>query len=133
MRRTVAVTVAALASLPVLAGTAHAAPADMDAPYARAAAKVHHDATLLAGKNIESVTRGGLGTIVTGVYCVKVSDPEIDLANAAINATLNNDRGEITAIGNPHAYCSSATDTITVVTSDSSGNQADRPFTVTVQ
>ncbi|MCG0285201.1 hypothetical protein [Streptomyces sp. PSAA01] len=91
------------------------------------------DATVLASKNVASVTRGS-GTTAAGVYCVKVSDPNVvdDLANGAIVATLNNFRGEITAIGTPHAYCGGATDAITVVTSNSNGEPADRPFTVAV-
>ncbi|WP_369776350.1 hypothetical protein [Streptomyces sp. R33] len=66
------------------------------------------------------------------MYCIKVSDSNIGLTSAAILATLNNSRGEITAIGGSHGYCGNPTDTITIVTSDSSGNSADRPFTVAV-
>ncbi|RCV51862.1 hypothetical protein [Marinitenerispora sediminis] len=105
---------------------------DIDAPYARAAAKVSDNARLLHTKNVESVTRG-TGTSIRGVYCVKVSPSAVrDLSTAAIVATLNNSRGEITAIGAPHAYCGNATDTITIVTSQSNGSAADRPFTVAV-
>ncbi|MCX5434829.1 hypothetical protein OHU11_42400 (plasmid) [Streptomyces sp. NBC_00257] len=124
-----ALALGAVTSLAVLSGTAAAA--GMDAPYARAAAKVSSNASLLGSKNVGSVTRG-TGTSQAGVYCVKVSDSNINLASAAIVATLNNSRGEITAIGQPHGYCGNATDTITIVTSDSSGNSADRPFTVAV-
>ncbi|MFE9139442.1 hypothetical protein [Streptomyces sp. NPDC007355] len=124
-----ALVLGAVTSLAVLSGTAAAS--GMDAPYARAAAKVSGTASLLGSKNVDAVTRG-TGTNQAGVYCVKVSDPGIDLSSAAILATLNNSRGEITAIGGPHGYCGNATDAITVVTSDSSGNSADRPFTVAV-
>ncbi|MFD5422633.1 hypothetical protein ACFWJT_32040 [Streptomyces sp. NPDC127069] len=123
--RVVALVVAGAASVSVLSGVAVAA--DLNAPYARAAAKVAADGTLLEGKNVASVTRAGAGT-----YCVKVSDAAIDLASAAVVATLNNNRGEITAIGAPHGYCGNATDTITVVTSNSAGTGTDRPFTVAV-
>ncbi|MFF8917147.1 hypothetical protein ACF08M_28485 [Streptomyces sp. NPDC015032] len=100
--------------------------------YAVAAAKVAGNATLLDTKNVTSVTRGN-GTSSKGVYCVKVSARAVhDLATAAIVATLNNSRGEITAIGAPHSCCGNNADTITVVTSDSSGTAADRPFTVAV-
>ncbi|MCX5174083.1 hypothetical protein [Streptomyces virginiae] len=127
--RVVALALGAVTALAVLSGTAAAA--GMDAPYARAAAKVSGTASLLGSKNVDAVTRG-TGTNQAGVYCVRVSDSNIDLGSAAIVATLNNSRGEITAIGGPHGYCGGATDTITIVTSDSSGNSADRPFTVAV-
>ncbi|WP_167543257.1 hypothetical protein [Streptomyces violaceusniger] len=133
-RRTSRVLVLILGAVTTLTALSGSASADgMDAPYARAAAKVAQDATVLASKNVASVTRGS-GTTAAGVYCVKVSDPNVveDLADAAIVATLNNFRGEITAIGAPHAYCGRATDAITVVTSNSSGEPADRPFTVAV-
>ncbi|MEU3827977.1 hypothetical protein GT045_02235 [Streptomyces sp. SID486] len=128
--RVVALALGAVTSLAVLSGTAAAA-GNLDAPYARAAAKVSGTASLLGSKNVDAVTRG-TGTNQAGVYCVKVSDSNIDLSSAAIVATLNNSRGEITAIGGPHGYCGNATDTITVVTSDSEGRSADRPFTVAV-
>ncbi|MFF4181509.1 hypothetical protein [Streptomyces sp. NPDC001750] len=125
--RVLALALGAVTSLTVLSGTASAA--DIDAPYARAAAKVSADAKLLDTKNVQSVTRG----TGTGVYCVKVAPKAVnDLANAAIIATLNNFRGEITAIGAPHSYCGNNANTITVITSDSSGKGADRPFTVAV-
>lgn len=90
--RAIAVTVAALVSVPVLAGTANAVPADMYAPYARAAAMVHEPGTLLAAKNISEVTHPKVGT-----YCLKVSDPDIDdLQNAAILATANNGGASVT-------------------------------------
>ncbi|QLH24219.1 hypothetical protein [Streptomyces sp. Rer75] len=129
--RVLALVLGAVTSLTALSGMASAD--DMDAPYARAAAKVASDGTVLASKNVASVTRG-TGTSAAGVYCVQVSDPNVsdDLDDAAIVATLNNYRGEITAIGAPHGYCGNATDTITVVTSNSSGTPADRPFTVAV-
>ncbi|MCD9899074.1 hypothetical protein LUR56_00945 [Streptomyces sp. MT29] len=111
-------------------GVANAAPADMDAPYARSAAKVAQDSTLLSAKNVRAVTRAAVNG--AGFYCVYVSDPKIDLADAAITATINNSRGMITAIGSPHGYCGGSTDAITVVTSNIHGAPADLPFTVVV-
>ncbi|MEU9760836.1 hypothetical protein [Streptomyces sp. NPDC047985] len=125
--RLLTLALAAATSLTVLSGTASAA--DIDAPYARAAAKVSSDAKLLGTKNVQSVTRGS----AAATYCVKVASRAVsNLSTAAIVATLNNFRGEITAIGAPHSYCGNAAHTITVVTSDSSGKGADRPFTVAV-
>ncbi|MET9469520.1 hypothetical protein ABZY44_32965 [Streptomyces sp. NPDC006544] len=130
--RVVALALGAVTSLAVLSGTAAAAGMDAPyAPYARAAAKVSGTGSVLASKNVAAVSRG-TGTSQAGVYCVRVSDSNFDLSSAAVLATLNNSRGGITAIGSPHGYCGNATDTITVVTSDSSGNSADRPFTVAV-
>lgn len=129
--RAIALTVAALVSVPVLAGTAVAAPADMYAPYARAAAKVAGDSTLLAAKNVSSATRSTVNT-ARGVYCVKVSDPDIELKDAAVLATINNNRAMITAIGDPHSWCRNDPNTITVVLTDSAGAAIDAPFTVAV-
>ncbi|MGW7018129.1 hypothetical protein ACWGGS_02010 [Streptomyces decoyicus] len=112
------------------AGVATAAPADMNAPYARAAAKVSQDSSLLSAKNVRAVTRAAVNG--AGYYCVYVSDPKIDLADAAITATISNSRGMITAIGAPHGYCGGSTDAITVVTSNIHGAPADLPFTVVV-
>ncbi|MFD7501655.1 hypothetical protein [Streptomyces sp. NPDC059850] len=129
--RVLALVLGAVTSVTALSGSASAD--DMDAPYARAAAKVAQDGTVLASKNVASVTRG-TGTSAAGVYCVRVSDPNVidDLADAAVVATVNDFRGEITAIGAPHGYCGRATDTITIVTGDSAGRVVDRPFTVAV-
>lgn len=129
-RTTLALALSIVTSLTALSGTAAAG--DIDAPYTRAAAKVAADATLLDTKNVESVTRG-TGTTAKGVYCVKVAPRAVpDPSTAAVLATLSNFRGEITAIGAPHAYCGNRRDTVTVVTSDDAGNPADRPFTVAV-
>ncbi|KQX65504.1 hypothetical protein [Streptomyces sp. Root1310] len=112
---------AAVASMTVLAGTASAAPADFNAPYARAAAKVGADGTLLATKNVASSER--FNGQPAGYYCVRVSDPTMDLRNAAVLAT-------ITTI--PNSNCNGYTRTITVVTTDYNNNLSDFPFTVAV-
>lgn len=116
----VATTVLAAATL-----TSGIAGADTTAPYARAAAVVTADGKLVHGK-FTSVSRSR-----TGTYCVKVLDPEINLANAAIVATLTSDYGQILALGTPNAICGNATDTILVMTS-SNNAAADKAFTVAV-
>ncbi|MGX1274920.1 hypothetical protein [Streptomyces phaeoluteigriseus] len=126
--RILALVTAAVASMTVLAGTASAAPADLNAPYARAAAKVAGDGTLLAAKNVVSAER--FNGRPTGYYCVAVSDPTIDLRNAAVLATVNNYRAMITAI--PNSNCNGRTNTITVVTTDYTNDFRDVPFTVAV-
>jgi hypothetical protein len=126
--RILALVTAAVASMTVLAGTASAAPANLNAPYARAAAKVGADGTLLATKNVSSVAR--LNGRPAGYYCVAVSDPTIDLSEAAVLATVNNFRSMITAI--PNSNCNRQSRTITVVTSNYNNDAADVPFTVAV-
>ncbi|AYV32322.1 hypothetical protein EES41_36805 (plasmid) [Streptomyces sp. ADI95-16] len=126
--RIIALVVAAVASVSVVAGTASAAPADLNAPYARAAARVAANGTLLATKNVASVER--FNGQPTGYYCVRVSDATIDLRNAAVVATVNNFRAMITAI--PNSNCNGQTRTITVVTSNYNNDLADVPFTVAV-
>ncbi|WP_433887787.1 hypothetical protein [Streptomyces sp. CA-111067] len=120
------------ASVPALAVTASAAPTDLYAPHAQAAAKVRAAANvapvLVAAKNIESVTRG----TSAGSYCVKVSDPDIDLTNSAVVATMSQNRAMITAIPDPHPWCRNDPMTITVVITDSAGAALDAPFTVAV-
>lgn len=126
--RVLALAAAAVASVPLLAGPASAAPANLNAPYARAAAKVSADGTLLATKNVASAER--VNGQPAGYYCVAVSDPTIDLRNAAVLATVNNFRSMITAI--PNSNCNGKTRTITVVTSNYHNDLADVPFTVAV-
>ncbi|MEU8542256.1 hypothetical protein AB0C52_20085 [Streptomyces sp. NPDC048717] len=132
--RVLALTLGGALSLGLLTTTATATAAtdDLDAPYARAAAKVAANATVEHSKNVTSVTRGG-SSGRKGIYCVKVPTTAVsNLGAAAILATLSDYRGEITAIGKAHAYCGNDAHTITVVTSDDAGKDADRPFTVAV-
>lgn len=126
--RATALAVATLVSVPVLAGTATAAPENLNAPYARAAAKLSANGELRAGKNIESSKR-----VAKGRYCVKVSDPSIDLENAAIVASGN---GSIAGpgfnvYGKPLDICGNEPNTITVIVY-SGTTEADAPFTVAV-
>lgn len=127
--RAIALTVAALVSVPAMASTAAAVAVDLYAPYARAAAKVAANGALLAQKNVASSTR-----VATGQYCVKVSDPDIDdLKDAAIQVTSNGAWVTFIVNGAPTSGCGNATDTITVWSSDrNSGGWADSAFTVSV-
>ncbi|MFC9650666.1 MULTISPECIES: hypothetical protein [unclassified Streptomyces] len=59
-----------------------------------------------------------------------MSDPTINLANAAVVATVNNNRSMITAI--PNSNCNGKSRTITIVTSNYNNDAADVPFTVAV-
>lgn len=126
--RVLALAAAVMASVTVLSGTAAAAPTELNAPYARAAAKVAADGTLLAKKNVASAAR--LNGRPAGYYCVQVSDPTVNLRDAAVLATVNNQRAMITAI--PNSNCNGLTRTITVVTSNYNNDEADVPFTVAV-
>ncbi|MEV4430578.1 hypothetical protein ACN9M0_35770 [Streptomyces sp. R-07] len=127
--RAIALTVAALVSVPVLASTAVAAPADMYAPYARAAAKVSAGGTLTDSKNVTSVSRPR-----AGVYCVKITDPDIDLRKAAVLATVNGIKIRMISVNNaPDPACGNAADAVTVYTFYADGTSSDAPFTLTVQ
>lgn len=127
--RAIALTVAALMSLPGLVGTATAAPVDMYAPYARAAAKVAANGELLAAKNVASSTKAS-----TGNYCVKVSDPDpIDLNDAAIQVTSNGQWVTFIVNARPTSTCGNATDTITVHSVQSNTiTWTDTAFTISV-
>ncbi|KAB2587684.1 hypothetical protein [Streptomyces arboris] len=120
---------AALISVPVLASTASAL--EMDAPYARAAAKVAANGTLVAGKNIESVRRAQAGQ-----YCVKIADQaKIDNLNeAAVLVTNNASVTNVWTIDKPTQTCGMADGTISVYSYDVRGNGAwkDTAFTVAV-
>ncbi|MFJ6574229.1 hypothetical protein ACIQNU_43245 [Streptomyces sp. NPDC091292] len=126
--RALALVAATVVSVPALAGTASAAPENLNAPYARAAAKVAGNGTLLATKNVASAAR--LDGRPAGDYCVQVSDPTVDLRDAAVVATVNNFRAMITAI--PNSNCNGLTRTIRVVTTNYNNDPVDVPFTVAV-
>ncbi|MGW7029085.1 hypothetical protein ACWGFX_18090 [Streptomyces xanthophaeus] len=118
----------ALISVPVLAGAASAV--DMDAPYARAAAKVAANGTLVVGKNIESVRRAQ-----AGIYCVKIAAAAkvANLREAAILATSNGDTVLLRTVGNPIALCGNAADTVAVYSNKiDTGAWTDSAFTVAV-
>ncbi|MEU9999164.1 hypothetical protein [Streptomyces sp. NPDC050848] len=127
--RAIALTVAALVSVPLLAGTSVAAPIDMYAPYARAAAKVAANGTLLAQKNVAESRK-----VATGQYCVKVSDPDIDdLKDAAVHVTSNSSWATFIVQPQPTPTCLNDPNTITVFSINTSDNWGDTAFTLTVQ
>ncbi|MEU9204281.1 hypothetical protein [Streptomyces sp. NPDC048332] len=124
----VALTVAALVSVPLLAGTSVAAPIDMYAPYARAAAKVAANGTLLAQKNV-----GESRKVATGQYCVKVSDPDIDdLKDAAVHVTSNSGWATFIVQAPPTTRCGSDPNTISVLAINTANAYGDTAFTLTV-
>lgn len=127
-RRSALALTAALATLTVLSGTAAAAPNDLDAAHTRAAAKVAADGTLLAKKNVDGSYRAR-----QGAYCVKISDPDIDLTNTVITATVTNIYARmISATGEPTSDCGYAASTITIHTFYEDAVLHDAPFTVAV-
>jgi hypothetical protein len=105
---------AALAAMPVLAGTAAAAPAQLYAPYARAAAQVDANGNLTAQKNVSSSRRVG----TQSTYCIVVSDPDITLKDAVVMGTVNAGVGtySIDVRNYPTSACGNAADTITAYT-----------------
>jgi hypothetical protein len=117
--RALALTVAALAAVPVLAGTAAAAPAELYAPYARAAAQVDAAGNLTAAKNVSSARRVG-----AAAYCIVVSDPDITLKDAVVMGTVNAGLGtySIDVRNYPTSTCGNAADTITAYTAYSTAS-----------
>ncbi|MEU7010658.1 hypothetical protein [Streptomyces sp. NPDC046332] len=126
--RAIALSVAALVSVPLLAGTAVAEPIDMYAPYARAAAKVAANGELLAQKNVAESRK-----VANGQYCVKVSDPDIDdLKDAAVHVTSNSNWATFIVHPQPSALCGNAPNTVAVHAIDAANALADTAFTLTV-
>lgn len=127
--RAIALTVAALVSVPLLAGTSVAAPIDMYAPYARAAAKVAANGELLAQKNVAESRK-----IATGSYCVKVSDPDIDdLKDAAVHVTSNSNWATFIVHPQPTTRCGNDPNTVSVLSVGLANTYEDTAFTLTVQ
>ncbi|MEV5273436.1 hypothetical protein ACWDMR_31185 [Streptomyces althioticus] len=73
----------------VVAGVAIAAPGggSSQAPYLQAGALVEADGTVVHSKGVASVTASG------HVYCVEISDPDVDLSRAIVTATPRNTPG----------------------------------------
>ncbi|MER7397543.1 hypothetical protein ABT381_18765 [Streptomyces sp. NPDC000151] len=112
-KRSAALTAAALISLPALAGTAAAAPPEMYAPHAQAAAQVAANGTLLAAKNVSSSWLVGKAG-----YCVVVSDPDVTLNDAVVVGTTNDGQGtySIDVRREPTSTCGNRKNAITVFT-----------------
>ncbi|MFF2026929.1 hypothetical protein ACFVW2_34730 [Streptomyces sp. NPDC058171] len=123
-RMSLAVAVGAVALLPLTATSAAAA--DLDAPNARAAAKVSADGTLVSGKNVVSSQR-----VAKGRYCVKVNS-SVPLRNAVVLATPNSGRQTTLDVRRaPTGTCGFDTSSITVYTYNA-GYYANTWFTVAV-
>ncbi|MEU0991715.1 hypothetical protein [Streptomyces sp. NPDC005953] len=123
-RISLAVAVGAVASLPLTATSAAAA--DLDAPNARAAAKVSAAGTLLSGKNVVSSQR-----VAKGRYCVKVNST-VSLRNAVVLATPNSGRQTTIDVRRaPTGTCGFDARSITVYTYNA-GYYANTWFTVAV-
>ncbi|MFF8912751.1 hypothetical protein ACF08M_05325 [Streptomyces sp. NPDC015032] len=127
MRRTTAVFVGALALSAALASQAVAAPAEIDAPNARAAAEVGYRGDLMRQKNVVNSFQND-----PGVYCVIV-DPNagINLPSALILANPHIHADSVVTIGEPTLACNSRRDAITVVTLKN-GLPASSSFTIAV-
>ncbi|MFK0050534.1 hypothetical protein ACIQU4_41840 [Streptomyces sp. NPDC090741] len=115
------------------AGTAVAddPPVPLIAPYTQAAAEVDAAGTLLKAKNVDEVSRP-----FTGVYCVHVSDPRINLARSAPTGTLQGfpaRGGSIRVEVEPSTGCGEEENTLTVLISNAAGSPANAQFYVTIQ
>ncbi|MEU3652927.1 hypothetical protein AB0E67_08755 [Streptomyces sp. NPDC032161] len=127
MRRTTAVFAGAAVLSAVFASQAVAAPAEIVAPNARAAADVDFDGELLRQKNVVDSFQYG-----PGVYCVIV-DPTagINLPSALILANAQIHADSVVTIGEPTTSCDSRRDAITVVTLKN-GLPASSSFTIAI-
>ncbi|GGZ35509.1 hypothetical protein GCM10010387_31970 [Streptomyces inusitatus] len=126
MRRRIslAIAIGAVVSLPLTVTSATAA--DLDAPNARAAAKVSAAGTLVSGKNVVSSQR-----VAKGRYCVRVNST-VSLRNAVVLATPNSGRQTTLDVRRaPTGTCGFDASSITVYTYNA-GYYADTWFTVAV-
>ncbi|GAA1310696.1 hypothetical protein GCM10009647_033830 [Streptomyces sanglieri] len=81
--RAAGLTVAGLCvtGLAVAGGMAIAATTSSQAPYAQAGALVKADGSIVHSKGVSEVTKSG------HVYCVKISNDDVDLSRAIVTAT----------------------------------------------
>lgn len=133
MRKTTSLLLSPLvaATLAAGAGTAVADPVEIIAPYAQAAAEVSAFGNLAKAKSIDRVDRKQ-----TGVYCIHVSDNDIDLSRSVLTATLrshDSQGGSIRALTEPQAVCGNDPSTIFVATFRADGLHVNSGFFVTVQ
>ncbi|MFF2960992.1 hypothetical protein ACFVT1_19230 [Streptomyces sp. NPDC057963] len=127
MRRTTAVFAGAAVLSAVFASQAVAAPAEIVAPNARAAADVDFRGELLRQKNVVDSFQVG-----EGLYCVIVNpNADINLSNALILANARIHADSVETIGKPTTACGSRRDAITVVTLKD-GLPASSSFTIAV-
>lgn len=100
---------------------------DSDAPYARAAARIAANGTIIHSKNVVTVSRPYIGR-----YCIRVAD-NINLNNAVAYATSESSYGVAKVTTSPTTDCSNAPNTLTVMSTYEYNNTwADYPFMVTV-
>ncbi|MET8630858.1 hypothetical protein ABZW30_45465 [Kitasatospora sp. NPDC004669] len=127
MRRTAAVFAGAAALSAAFTLQAAAAPAQITAPNARAAAEVDSLGRLQRQKNVIDSYRP-----FTGVYCVIV-DPSagIDLPSALILANGGVGTDSVQILREPTQSCGNRRDAITVVPVKD-GRQTDAEFTIAV-
>lgn len=112
MRRTAAVLAGTAALSAVLIPQAVAAPAEIIAPNARAAAEVNSLGVLQRQKNVIDSHR-----VSQGLYCVIVNpSANINLSSALILANGGPTTTSVSIIGKPTQACNNRRDAITVVT-----------------
>lgn len=117
----IAATVVGLLSTPGVA-----AAQELDAPYARAAAVVNADGSLVRSKGVISVTR-----VSTGAYCVLLEDARIDANDTAPIATARAGATWTVIIRTPADECPNTTRYVEVV-GHYQGSRANVPFVVVV-
>lgn len=127
MRRTTAVFAGAAVLSAVFASQAVAAPAEIVAPNARAAAEVDFHGELLRQKNVVDSFQVG-----EGLYCVIVNpNAGINPSSALILANAHIHADSVSTIGRPTTSCDNRRDAITVVTLKN-GHPTSSSFTLAV-
>ncbi|WP_331753813.1 hypothetical protein [Streptomyces sp. NBC_00826] len=127
MRRTAAVLTGTAALTAVFIPQAVAAPAEIIAPNARAAAEVNFNGALERQKNVTDSHQ-----VSQGLYCVIVNpSANINLSNALILANGGPSTTSVSTIGKPTLACDSRRDAITVVTLRD-GHPVNGNFTIAV-
>ncbi|MCR8578781.1 hypothetical protein [Streptomyces sp. Isolate_219] len=112
MRRTAAVLAGTAALSAVFIPQAVAAPTEIVAPHARAAAEVNFNGALERQKNVTDSHR-----VSQGLYCVIVKpSANINLSSALILANGGPNTTSVSTIGKPTSACDNRRDAITVVT-----------------
>jgi hypothetical protein len=127
--RAVALAVAGAVIAAVSAGAAVALSAadTVQAPYAQAAVTVNADGSIAKAKSIAGVTR-----VSPGMYCVRVSDPGVTVANSVPMVASHTYRLQPVTATAPAVACGGDPQSVLVTMEDQNGAPADGSFSLVV-
>ncbi|MFI5617833.1 hypothetical protein [Streptomyces sp. NPDC051567] len=122
--RVAALGAAALVLMAAGATVATAVDDNLFAPYARAAATVNDDGSILIAKRVDSVTR-----VSNGRYCVKFKIPAVKTVH-----TTSSNRYRLFVVSEipPSVDCGNDPNSIRVTTTDENGNFKDGRFSLVI-